>query len=132
MSDARINLREMGVTTQALPFALSGVRPSGASVTDFVRVSPERLEMTVNTSENALLTLALAQYPGWRATVDGVDVPLIDTYAGLIGVPITAGEGLRVVVEFVPTTVYVGGVVSVVALVVMVTLWGIRFIVKQA
>jgi hypothetical protein len=119
MSDPRVNLREMAVTTQPLPFELSGVRPLGAGVTDFVRVSPERLEMRVNSSENALLTLALANYPGWRAMVDGVDVPLIDTYAGLIGVPITAGEGQRVVVEFVPTTVYVGGVVSVVALVAM-------------
>ncbi|MFN8375487.1 MAG: hypothetical protein U0694_21755 [Anaerolineae bacterium] len=80
------------MTTCSLPFDLSGVRPPDAAVTGFTMVTPERLEMTVSTSQPALLTLALANYPGWRATVNGVDVPLIDTYAGLIGVPISAGQ----------------------------------------
>jgi hypothetical protein len=116
MSDPRVNLREMAVTTQPLPFELSGTRPEGTTVDEFTMVTPERLTMTVSTSENALLTLALANYPGWRATVDGVEVPIIDTYAGLVGVPIDAGEGQQVVVEFVPMTVYAGVVVSVLAL----------------
>ncbi|NWF69811.1 MAG: YfhO family protein [Chloroflexi bacterium] len=112
MSDLRVNLREMAVTTQPLPFALPVTRPAESAVRDFVMVTPERLEMTVTTSENALLTLALANYPGWRATVNGVDVPIIDTYAGLVGVPIAPGRGLRVVMEFVPVTMYVGITIS--------------------
>jgi hypothetical protein len=122
MSDPRVNLREIAVTTQPLPFELSGTRPEGATVDSFTMVTAERLEMSVSTSENAHLTLALANYPGWRATVNGAEVPIIDTYAGLIGVPIGAGEGQQVVVEFAPTLVYAGAAISGLALLVIIVL----------
>jgi len=120
MSEPWINLREIGVITDDLPFELSGERPDDAAVRAFKMVSAEYMEMEVSTSEPALLTVAVANYPGWRATVNGKKVDIVDTYAGLIGIPVPAGTGQKVTLQFVPMSVIVGGVVSVIALVGMV------------
>jgi hypothetical protein len=40
------------------------------------RVGAHRIEATVKTDQPMLLTLAQANYPGWRATVDDRPVPL--------------------------------------------------------
>ncbi len=120
MSEPWINLREIGVITDDLPFELSGERPDDAAVRAFKMVSAEYMEMEVSTSEPALLTVAVANYPGWRATVNGKKVDIVDTSAGLIGIPVPAGTGQKVTLQFVPMSVIVGGVVSVIALVGMV------------
>jgi uncharacterized membrane protein YfhO len=74
--------------------------------------SPEHLSMTVSTSENALLTVSLVNYPGWRVTVNGESVGIVDTYAGLIGVPIYPGEVQQVELRFVSDTVNAGAMAS--------------------
>lgn len=117
MADPRINLREIAITTGPLPFDLPGERPPGGVVESVQMVNPERIEMTVSTPENALLTVSVLDYPGWRATVDGKRVSIVDTYAGLIGIPVTPGQNQRVVLEFEPKTVIAGGVISLLALV---------------
>ena len=116
MADTAVDLREMAVTLYPLPVELPVERPVGAAVTSLECPRPERLELTVNTPENALLTLAVPNYPGWQATVDGAPVPIVDTYAGLIGVPLEAGEGIDVVLAFRPALVTAGAVVSGLAL----------------
>jgi hypothetical protein len=112
MDEPWIDLREIGVTVQPLPFDLPGERPALSRVDAFKMVMPEYMEMAVSTSENALLTLPVADYPGWQATVDGQRVDIIDTYAGLIGIPIRAGENQKVTLRFVPKSVIVGGIIS--------------------
>ncbi len=109
MADLRVNLREMAITTEPLPFDLSGTRPAeGSAVTDLSMSRPEHISMSVSTPENALLTVSVLNYPGWRATVNGKRVAIVDTYAGLIGIPIRAGQDQRVELEFVPQTVIIG------------------------
>jgi uncharacterized membrane protein YfhO len=76
-------------------------------------VTPERIEMTVSSSDHALLTLAVPYYPGWRASVNGRPFGIVDVYAGLIGVPLNAGDGQRVVLEFAPTPQIVAGAIAV-------------------
>jgi hypothetical protein len=120
MLEPWINLREIGVTTQPLPFDLPGERPALSRVDAFNMVMPEYMEMSVSTGENALLTLPIADYPGWRATVDGKRVDIIDTYAGLIGIPIRAGENQKVTLRFVPTSLIVGGAISALAWVIVI------------
>lgn len=120
MADSQVNLREMAVTVGALPFDLLGERPSLASVQDFTRLSPEELTMTVSTGENALLTLAIPNYPGWQVTVDNEPVAIVDTYAGLIGVPIGPGEDQQVRLVFRPITVYLGAIISGLALLLVI------------
>lgn len=112
IADPRINLREIAVTLYPPPLALPGQRPALSAISDFRMVTPERIEMMVSTGDNALLTLALPKYPGWRATINGQPAPIIDAYAGLTAVPIPAGENQKVVVEFFPIIQVVGGALS--------------------
>jgi uncharacterized membrane protein YfhO len=87
-------------------------------------VMPEYLEMEVSTPENALLTIAVANYPGWQAEVNGKKVDIVDTYAGLIGVPIQAGQHQKVTLRFLPLTVVIGGLITLLAL-VLVLVYGV-------
>ncbi|MBN1311114.1 MAG: YfhO family protein [Anaerolineae bacterium] len=112
MADPSVNLRETAITTHPLPFELSGTRPADGKISDFHMPTPEHIEMTISTSEDALLTLSIPNYPGWQAAIDGHPVEIVDTYAGLIGVPIQAGNGQIVQVDFVPRLVIIGGIVS--------------------
>lgn len=115
MSDPRVNLREIAVTLEPLPFELPGSRPAESSVTlDIER--PERLRMRVSTSENTLLTVPIPNVPGWEATVNGRKVEIINTYAGLIGIPLRAGENQRVRLEYHPASLQRGGIISGVTL----------------
>ena len=75
-------------------------------------VMPEYLEMAVTTPENALLTLPIANYPGWQATVNGARVTIVDTYAGMIGVPVPAGDNQKVTLQFAPRSIIIGGILS--------------------
>ncbi|MBN1430488.1 MAG: YfhO family protein [Anaerolineae bacterium] len=119
MADSLVDLRELAVTIDPLPFELPGARPADGAVSDFSMAAPEHLSMTVSTSENTLLTLSIPNYPGWQATVDGQPVGILDTYAGLIGIPIQAGDHQVVRVDFVPRLVFVGGVVTAATLLAM-------------
>ena len=125
MSDPRVNLREMAVTTASLPFDLPVTPPQVRRVSD-LQTSPERWQMRVQTGANALLTVSLPYYNGWRAIVNGIEAPIVPTYAGLIGVPLRAGD-YEVTLIFSSPTVQLGAVVSSAALISGLSLLCIRF-----
>jgi len=116
MLEPWIDLREIGVVSEPLPFELPGERPPDAAVRAFKMVMPEYLEMEVTTSAPALLTLALANYPGWRAEINGEPADIVETYAGLIGVPVPAGTAQKVTLRFLPRSLIAGGAISAAAL----------------
>lgn len=119
MTEPWIDLRAIAVVQGDLPFELPGERPPDAGVRAFKMTEPEYLEMEVSTDEPALLTLPLARYPGWRAEINGEPVDLVDAYAGLTGVPIPAGQGQKVTLQFLPVTLLVGSAVSGIALILV-------------
>lgn len=53
---------------------------------------PERIVIDAETPDNAILSLAMVNYPGWRAAVDGQDVPLMRAYGGLSALELPAGK----------------------------------------
>ena len=59
MADSQVDLREMGVTQEPLPFELPAQRPTTSTIQGFTIESPERIQMRVSTPENALLTIAI-------------------------------------------------------------------------
>lgn len=113
LADRDIDLREVVLTTADLPFDLPENRPDGAEVRDLQFHSPEDLELKVETSENAILTIAIPYYPGWQAEVDGEKVEIIKTYGGLIGIPIEGENDVqKVSLRFQPTTLLWSGLIS--------------------
>jgi hypothetical protein len=120
VTEPYLDLRETALVADPLPFELSGERPANPEVNQVIAFNmspPEYIEMQVSTEANALLTLPIANYPGWQAQINGRDVDILDTYSGLIGIPIPPGANQKVTLHFVPQTVFMGAIISVLALI---------------
>ena len=76
---------------------------------------PERVELEVETAEPALLVMSDMVYPGWRATVDGVERPILPTNLVMRGVVVKGGAH-RVVFEYRPALKWTAVVLSTLAL----------------
>jgi uncharacterized membrane protein YfhO len=81
-----------------------------------VAYAPERVEVVVELSAPGYLLLTDADYPGWRAWVDGQEVPVQTADLLFRAVPVEAGTH-RVVFAFRPTGLRVGAVVTLLGMV---------------
>jgi hypothetical protein len=79
-----------------------------------VRDDPERVAVRTRAGRRALLVLTDSWFPGWRATVDGRDAPIVRTDQLLRGVAVPAGTHT---VEFAyrPLSWRIGWIVSLLA-----------------
>lgn len=93
---------------------------SSGSVRFLAKESDEAL-LEVDAPAPSLLVVAETVYPGWKATVDGVETPVITANHVFRGVWVEAGRH-RVHLRFRPTSVAAGGAVSVVCLAVALAL----------
>lgn len=87
--------------------------PSANSVT-ITRYEPETVRVQVDTAGPALLVLADAAYPGWRATLDGEEVTIYQADALFRGVLAPAGSH-EVVFRYEPASLRWGAGISVAA-----------------
>ncbi|MDE3089697.1 MAG: YfhO family protein, partial [Chloroflexota bacterium] len=119
--------RAVAYVADALPFAPS---PNAAlTPVIFEAREPEHLVMSVNAPTDELLVLSEVYYPGWRATVDGVETPILRADVALRAVALRAGAH-RVEMIFDPWSVKIGMAVTlgtVLALVILVST--LRFVV---
>lgn len=110
------------------PQAVAYVEP-GAGVTlpagplqgsaNVVEYTPDRITVATQASRSALLVLADNYYPGWRATVDGREVPIVRTNHIFRGVVVPAGAH-RVVFTYAPADLRSGFLISLVTLLLLV------------
>lgn len=77
------------VLAEAPPTPLPGGPASGT--VRWVERTADRLEWTIQSDTPALLVVADNWFPAWRASVDGVDAPVLRAYHTLRAVPIPAG-----------------------------------------
>jgi len=84
------------------------------------RVGAHRIEATVKTDQPMMLTLAQANYPGWRATVDDRPVPLWTANLAFQALQVPAGEH-EVRIVFRSDTFLLGAVLAVIGLLTLVT-----------
>lgn len=111
MGDARYHERDKIVVHSLPNLTLSGEPASGhVSVTGF---APEHIEVEVETSANAILSLSLPDYPGWKAQLDGEPVRILRVYAGLSAVEVPAGSH-TLTLKFAPDTYMIGAIISAV------------------
>jgi hypothetical protein len=79
--------------------AASVPRSLAAGSASIVSFAAERVRVRVDAPGEALLVLSEAWYPGWRATVDGRDVPVLPANAWMRAAVVPAGAR-EVVFEF--------------------------------
>jgi hypothetical protein len=84
------------------------------------------IELHVRSSAPALLVVAEAWYPGWRATVNGVSAEVLPANAWMRAVRVPAGES-RVELRYVEPSLARGAAISLCALLVFVAIgWRVR------
>jgi hypothetical protein len=87
----------------------------GAPETASFRVyKASRLELDVETRGRGLLVLSETFYPGWRATVNGKNETIYNANGLLRGIVVPQGRS-RVVLRYVPVSIYAGGILTVLA-----------------
>ena len=88
---------------------------SGQGTVRFVERLPNRLSLEVDTDADGILVLSEIEYPGWRATVDGKDTPILRADTILRAIPVQAGTH-QVEMVFRPLTATVGLALSLLTL----------------
>jgi hypothetical protein len=113
LADPALNARETVILDHDVGITLSGTRPANASavVTTFV---PEAFTITVDTDENAVLTIAHPDYPGWHATIDGQPAEILRAYGATAALVIPAGQ-YNVQFVYDPLSYRVGAIISTMA-----------------
>jgi hypothetical protein len=112
LSDPNFSARQTVILNRDPNIALSGTRPETATA-QVIAFAPESFSISVNTSADAILTVAHPDYPGWRANVDGQPVEILRAYGATVALPISAGQHS---IEFIydPLTYRVGSIISLV------------------
>jgi hypothetical protein len=86
-----------------------------------LRSRPEEVAFDISPERPALLVLADAWYPGWRARVDGSPAPVVRVNGHFRGVPVPVGAR-RVELVFAPATWRAGAAISLAAAAVVTAL----------
>lgn len=84
--------------------------------------SPNRIDMTSRSSNNAILLLSENYYPGWKAYVDGNEVPILRADYILRAIPLPAGQH-EIVFVYRPLSFLIGGTIAIVALMFIVLMF---------
>ena len=79
-----------------------------------LRYEPRTVLLEVDAAGPAFLVASEAHYPGWRAFMDGREVPLYYTNAGFRGLPVPAGKR-NILMRFAPPLFWRAGLLSAVA-----------------
>jgi hypothetical protein len=104
---ANLDPRRTALLARPLALALDPADDSGGESVGITRYLPNSIELRVQAGGRALLVLSEVFYPGWRATVNGRSVAILEVDRALRGIPVPKGES-RVVVSYAPRSVYAG------------------------
>ncbi len=98
--------------------ALAEGQATGGSTVDITKYQDQRVELRVTTERAGFLILSDAYYPGWKAYVDGKQVPIYPTDVALRSVFVPAGEH-EVKFVFSPGSFKLGSAITLVSLAVL-------------
>ncbi len=120
------DLRRAAVVAEPLSLPLSD--PAAASTARVTAFGANDMAVEVNAAADGLLVLSEVYYPGWQASVDGAPATLVRVDGLLRGIPVPQGQH-TVRMWYAPGSVWVGLVISGVALVIcvgglVVAFWG--------
>jgi hypothetical protein len=99
--------------------------PSPSDAVGYTRAGLNEIALTTSTQGNRFLVLSEMAYPGWRAYVDGGEVPLYRANYLFRGLVVPAGRH-EVTMRFRPPLVLAGSVISALSLLVLAFLAGYR------
>lgn len=110
LNDPRYDARNSVILQQTPSLPMPDDRPPDAEA----RVSafaPESFTVEIDTPENALLSLAHVDYPGWHATLNAEPTGILRAYGGLSALAVPAGQH-TVTLRYTPASYDVGAFLS--------------------
>jgi hypothetical protein len=110
LTDPRYDLRNSIILQQDPGVILPENPPSDHSVR-VTAFHPERIDLEAQTTEPAILSLAMVNYPGWKAFINNQQVPIIRAYSTLSAIAIPAGEH-QITIQYDPNSYRIGAVLS--------------------
>lgn len=110
LADPRFSPRASVILHTPPPLDLPDAVPESASaiVTAF---APERFTVQVETPENAILSLAHPDYPGWQAALNGEPAPILRAYGGFSAVAVPEGTH-EITFTYRPLSFIIGAIMS--------------------
>ncbi len=128
LADGAVDPRQVALLETAPPLLapLPAGDEAGEPATEratLVRSEPDRLELEVVAQTPALLVLSEVWDPGWRASVDGADVPVLVANHALRAIPLPPGEH-QVVLAYDPPMLRLGIAVTLGTMLAIATVWG--------
>lgn len=110
LADPTFNPRTTAILHQppSLPLGMEPREHYASTVTLF---EPEYIIIDAQSPDNAILSLAMVDYPGWRAAVDGQDAALMRAYGGLMALELPAGRH-TIELRYEPLTYRIGALLS--------------------
>jgi hypothetical protein len=100
--------------------ALPGSAPATPGQTEITTFKPEEITVAVTAPTAAVLTLALPDYPGWIATLNGQHVPILRAYGGLSAVALPDAGTYTVRLVYRPWTFTLGAALTTITLLLVI------------
>jgi hypothetical protein len=112
LADPEFDSRRTVILNAEPAVLLPAAVPDDARAT-VTRFEPERITVEVESSAGAVLSLALVDYPGWRARLNDESIATLRAYGALTAVSIPAGTH-TLTLTYSPWTYHVGAILSLV------------------
>lgn len=119
VSNAGTDLRVKAILPSA-PSATPQDCPSDLDDIQLTTHRPEYVHIAARMNCRGLVILSDSWYPGWRATVDGTSVPILEVDGAVRGVLVDAGTH-RIEMKYRPWSVYLGALSTLTA--ALIALW---------
>ncbi len=97
------------------PFTFKTKNLDKSATAQVVHLEDTKIEVLTNSTSPSFLVLSDVYYPGWKATIDGIETHLFKTNYVLRGIMVPAG-GHMVRFEFRPKSFYLGAGISAISL----------------
>ncbi len=107
---------------QSLDELLSAKNTNAAESQEITRYKADLVEISVRSLKPGLLVLNDNFYPGWRAYLDGKEVPILHANYLFRGVIVSAGAH-RLLFKYQPLSMLIGMIIFVLAIMVMLAVW---------
>ena len=109
--------------------SLSPGGPDATAQVEITRYSPRSISLKAKVQADGFLVLSEMDYPGWRAYLDGREVPLLRADYLLRAIPLPAGQYQRIEVRYQPQSFTIGLLITllgVLALLIALTVTRFR------
>ena len=108
LQDPNVNLRQTALLPEALDFTTTPLDSASTATAVLESFSPREIKWTVQTDAPRLLVVSEVYYPaGWKARLDGEEVPIHRANYLLRAVPVPEGE-YTLTMSFEPRSHYLG------------------------